>query len=250
MISINKRKKIEQLQKKKQRDQQGLFVAEGAKLALDLLRGGLTLDFVCGLAETLPPFEGQCREVVECSEQELKELSLQKTPSKLIAVFKKPDFGNAAFEPKGLSLVLDEIQDPGNMGTIMRIADWFGIRQIICSTTCADAFNPKTVQASMGAIARVRVEETDLEDFFSRNASEWHLPVYGTFLEGDNIYGAKLEPSGLILMGNEGKGISDKLKHFVSQKLFIPPFPQGETTSESLNVAAATAIVCSEFRRR
>ena len=136
------------------------------------------------------------------------------------------------------------------MGTIIRVADWFGMRQIVCSNSCVDAFNPKVVQATMGALARVAVFETDLEAYLLRNQSVWHLPVYGTFLEGKNIYSEPLSQNGFVVMGNEGKGISTAISRFVTHKLLIPSYPVGASTSESLNVSTATAIVCSEFRRR
>lgn len=255
MLSINKKKHIQQLSQKKQRDSQGLFIAEGVKLVSDLMRGGLTPKLVVGLEEALREFECQApkhtgAEMIDASEADMKSISQLKTPSKLLAVFDKPESIAADEKPNDITLVLDEIQDPGNMGTIIRIADWFGIRRVICSDTCADAFNPKTIQATMGAIARVRVAETDLAKLFEKNKEEWKLPVYGTFLEGTNIYSTKLDNKGFIVMGNEGKGISKAIATYVSDKLFIPNYPAGDITSESLNVAAATAIVCSEFRRR
>jgi len=254
MLSINKRKHIQQLSQKKQRDQQGLFIAEGAKLVLDLIRGGLVPQTVVGEDDALTEFNKKLSisaqmEMIDATEADMKSISQLKTPSKLLAVFAKPKGADAFEKPQDIVLVLDEIQDPGNLGTIIRIADWFGIRRIICSDTCADAFNPKTIQATMGAIARVSVVETDLVELFKHNQLDWKLPVYGTFLEGTNIYKTALKKNGFIVMGNEGKGISAKVSPFVSDKLFIPNYPEGEITSESLNVAAATAIVCSEFRR-
>ena len=144
-------------------------------------------------------------------------------------------------------LALDTVQDPGNLGTIVRIADWFGIRDIVCSETCADIYNPKTVQATMGALARVRVHYTSLADFLRQIHPS---PVYGTFLEGNDIYREELSGNGVIVMGNEGNGISEAIKPFVERKLYIPNYPPDTETSESLNVAIATAITCAEFRRR
>ncbi|MCQ2228238.1 MAG: RNA methyltransferase [Bacteroidales bacterium] len=255
MLSINKKKHIQQLAQKKQRDIQGLFIAEGPKLVLDLIRGGLIPQIAVGEEDALRDFKSKANtngktEYIDATAADMKAISQLKTPSKLLAVFEKPQGISAEEKPQDLVLVLDEIQDPGNLGTIIRIADWFGIRQIICSDTCADAFNPKTIQATMGAIARVGVVETDLTELFKRNKAEWKLPVYGTFLEGTNIYSTTLKNKGFIVMGNEGKGISAAIAPYVSDKLFIPNYPAGEITSESLNVAAATAIVCSEFRRR
>ena len=148
-----------------------------------------------------------------------------------------------------LILALDAVQDPGNLGTIIRIADWFGIKNIICSQGTVDVYNTKTIQSTMGALARVRIHYVNLKevlDICSRN----DYPIYGTFLDGSSIYNAKLTNYGIIVMGNEGNGISDEIEKVISDKLLIPSYPVGELTSESLNVAVATAIVCSEFRRR
>jgi len=144
-------------------------------------------------------------------------------------------------------LALDGIQDPGNLGTIIRIADWFGIPDIICSHDTVEVYNPKVVQATMGALSRVRVHSLDLSECMKQVEE---LPVYGTFLDGVNIYKQPLTSYGLIVMGNEGNGITPAVEQYISQRLFIPNFPQGKPTSESLNVAVATAIVCGEFRRR
>jgi len=145
-----------------------------------------------------------------------------------------------------LSLALDNVQDPGNLGTILRIADWFGIRNVLCSIGTADVFNPKTVQATMGAIGRIRIHYTDLPTFLATVK----LPVYGTFLEGKVLYDAELQNEGIIVMGNEGNGISQAVEKWITDKLYIPDYPAESTGSESLNVSVATAIVCSEFRRR
>jgi len=171
-----------------------------------------------------------------------------KTPPQLIGIFYQPKNALEEIEFVGkLHLVLDGIQDPGNMGTIVRLSDWFGIQHVFCSPDTADIFNPKTVQATMGAIARVNVHYVDLKDLLTRNNS---LPVFGTLLEGENIYKAELPKNGFIVMGNEGKGISPDIQKLITHKLFIPNYPTNSQTSESLNVAVAAAIVCSEFRRR
>ena len=141
------------------------------------------------------------------------------------------------------------MQNPGNLGTIIRLADWFGITDIICSPGSADCFNPKVVQATMGAILRVRIHYTELAACLSAAAVQG-LPVYGTFLEGENIYGSELTPEGIVVMGNEGRGVTEAVARTVTRKLFIPPWPAGRRGAESLNVAMATGIVCSEFRRR
>ena len=147
-------------------------------------------------------------------------------------------------------MVLDCIKDPGNLGTIFRIADWFGIGHILCSKDSVDAYNAKLVQATMGAIFRVKFHYVDLKDVLEEVRVKDNFPVYGTFLDGENIYTENLQQEGVILMGNESKGLPPELEQLVSKKLYIPNYPQGTVSSESLNVSVATAIVCSEFRRR
>ena len=187
-------------------------------------------------------------EVISHKEMEL--ISSLKTPSDMLALVEIPRHGLSVRGLSGvLSLALDGVQDPGNMGTILRLADWFGMRDVICSETTADCFNPKVVQATMGAIARVRVHYVPLARWLGEVRAAG-IPVYGTFLDGEPIYDAALSPGGVIVMGSEGQGVSPEVAELVSRRLFIPPFPVGEPTSESLNVATATAIVCSEFRRR
>ena len=148
-----------------------------------------------------------------------------------------------------LSLALDGVQNPGNLGTIIRLADWFGISDIYCSADTADCYNPKVVQATMGAILRVKVHYLQLADFLKKTAAN-KTPVYGTMLDGVNIYQSELTPAGVIVMGNEGKGVSDECARSFTHRLLIPSYPPERQGSESLNVAMATGIVCSEFRRR
>lgn len=247
-LSKNKIKQIRSLNEKKHRSEYGTFVAEGKKLVLDLL-GSCRCQLLAGLPDVLreiPPFSAE--EIVEATPDELKKASHLKTAPQLVGVFYQPKQALEESELAGkLHLVLDGIQDPGNMGTIVRLSDWFGIQHIFCSYDTADIFNPKTVQATMGAIARVNVHYVDLNDLLTRNNS---LPVFGTLLEGENIYKAELPENGFIVMGNEGKGISPDIQKLVTHKLFIPNYPANTQTSESLNVAVAAAIVCSEFRRR
>lgn len=249
MLSKNRIKWLQSLTKKKVRDEEGLFFAEGAKLVDDLYPA-----FVChSIYATEEYFSesgsrtsgGEERFVV--SKEDLKKISAQCAPQSVFAVFQKRscEFSPQLLSDK-LSLALDTVQDPGNLGTIIRIADWFGIEHIICSRETVEAYNPKVVQATMGALGRVHVHYADLEKILS----EIDMPIYGTFLEGKDIYREELSRSGIIVMGNEGNGISDDVKKFVSKKLYIPNFPVGRITSESLNVAVATAITCSEFRRR
>lgn len=247
-LSKNKIKLIHSLGEKKHRNEHGLFVAEGRKLVTDLL-GNCRCQLLAGLPEVLSDISPlSAEEIVIASHEELKKASNLKTVPQLIGVFHQPRqvVGEIKLEGK-LHMVLDAIQDPGNMGTIVRLCDWFGIEHIFCSPDSADVFNPKTVQATMGAIARVNVHYLPLKEFLAKNRT---LPVYGTFLEGENIYSSTLAGSGFIVMGNEGNGISPDIRQLVTHKLFIPNYPADSRTSESLNVAVAAAIVCSEFRRR
>jgi len=179
----------------------------------------------------------------------MKKISFLKTPSTVLGVFRIPhDEEKVAPNENELTLALDGVQDPGNLGTIIRLCDWFGIAALICSPNTADCYNPKVVQATMGAIAHVRVAYTALPDFL-RQAKEKNIPVYGAFLEGKNIYAEKLSPYGVVVMGSEGQGISREVERCITHKLYIPAFAQSHS-AESLNVAAASAVVCSEFRRR
>lgn len=247
-LSKNKIKYIRSLNEKKFRNEHNTFVAEGTKLVFDLLA-----TCRCQLIAALPSIlsshpELKAEEVITADESELKRATFLKTAPQIIGVFYRPSQEIEKIDPdKQLCLVLDGIQDPGNMGAIVRIADWFGIGHIICSHDTVDIFNPKTVQATMGAIARVKVFYTHIGSFLKQQS---HLPIYGTFLEGEDIYAASLSNNGFIVMGNEGKGITSETEKFINKKLFIPSFPAGRPTSESLNVAAATAITCAEFRRR
>ena len=247
-LSKNRIKYIQSLKEKKHRSEHNTFVAEGVKLVFDLL-ATCRCQFIAALPEILNAHpEIKAEEVVEASMSELKRATFLKTAPQVIAVFYRPDDVIEQIDlNEQLSLVLDGVQDPGNVGAIIRIADWFGIEHVICSEDSADIFNPKTVQATMGAIARVKVHYTGLVSFLQ---SYSHLPVYGTFLEGADIYSEPLSGNGFIVMGSEGRGIGNEIAGQINRKLFIPNFPAGRATSESLNVAAATAVVCAEFRRR
>jgi TrmH family RNA methyltransferase len=248
MISKNKIKLINSLSQKKFRDQTGLFFAEGTKLVLDLAPAFQTAILVATY-DWLHLHEYKADEIIEIRDDEFNKISNQKSPQGVLAVFKKPDYSWKIKELNNqLSLALDDVQDPGNLGTIIRIADWFGIPDIFCSEHSADAFNPKTVQASMGALARSKVHTVNLVDFLKNCSSE--LTVYGTFMNGENIYSKMLNQNGIIVMGNEGNGISSEIEKLVTERLLIPSFPAGRITSESLNVGMATALVCAEFRRR
>ena len=251
-LSKNKQKLIASLAHKKYRDESGLFVAEGTKLVLDLLEGGLHCHLLAATPEWLaahpaPPAD----EVAEATEEELRRASSQKTPQGVLAVLRKPaDTPDPDTPARDLCLALDDVQDPGNLGTIVRVADWFGLRDVFCSRHSADVYGAKTVQATMGALARVRVHYVDLPALLAR-CREAGLPVYGTFMDGDSLYAAGgLEARGVIVMGNEGNGISPEVGRLVSHRLLIPSYPPGAPTCESLNVGVAAAIVCAEFRRR
>ena len=247
MISKNKIKYIRSLELKKNRNKEGKFVAEGHKVVDDLLVLQ-PADLIVATQEWLhgKHFAAQT-EVVEVTEEELKKVSFLQHPQQVLAVFKQATSGDFSINTNELNLALDGVQDPGNLGTIIRIADWFGITHIYCSQDTADVYNPKVVQATMGSIARVKVEYGDLLGLVESLPDD--VPVYGTLLDGDNIYQQTLENRGLIVMGNEGKGISPALAKKVNHKLLIPNFPEGRATADSLNVAIATAITCSEFRR-
>jgi TrmH family RNA methyltransferase len=256
MISKNRLKYVRSLEMKKYRKAEGVFVAEGHKLVGDLLDVfeckylAATSEWLSANAAWVDRQRRSGVEVDEVTDEELKRASFQETPQQVLAVFKQLTYEVDVNEVarKQLCLVLDDVQNPGNLGTIVRLADWFGIEHIFCSKGCADIYNPKTVQATMGGIARVQVHEADLPELLSRLDKD--IPVYGTFLDGENMYGKELENRGLIVMGNEGKGVSKEVAAFVTERLYIPNYPEGRETSESLNVAIATAIVCAEFRRR
>ena len=247
MISKNKIKYIRSLELKKNRNKEGKFVAEGFKVVDDLL-ALQPADLIVATQEWLhgKHFAAQT-EVIEVTEEELKKVSFLQHPQQVLAVFRQATSGDYSINTSELSLALDGVQDPGNLGTIIRIADWFGITHIYCSQDTADVYNPKVVQATMGSIARVKVEYGNLLALVESLPAD--VPVYGTLLDGDNIYQQTLENRGLIVMGNEGKGISLALAKKVNHRLLIPNFPEGRATADSLNVAIATAITCSEFRR-
>jgi len=252
VLSKNKIKLIKSLDLKKNRLSTGLFIAEGKKLVFDLLESEIEAsELFCTkllASELSHPKTDLSIELVD--KDELSRISFLKTTPDIVGIFKIPkseiDWKSISND---LTLVLDAIQDPGNLGTIVRLADWFGIGNIICSEDCADLFNPKVVQSTMGALARVKVHYVQLPEFMNK-ANKLKVPIYGTFMEGENIYKCDLTANGLIVMGNEGNGISDIISACISRKISIPSYPTGVATSESLNVAMATSIICSEFRRR
>ena len=248
MISKARIKQIRGLERKKNRLEEGLFVAEGPKLVGELL-GQMPLHFLAATEEWLQSCPALPREAEVCTvtPDELRRASLLQHPQSVIALFQIPH--DEARLPdlarRELVLALDGVQDPGNLGTIVRLADWFGIRHIFCSQDSADIFNPKATQATMGALGRVAVHYIDLV----QQLAQTDAPVYGTFLDGNDIYAQQLTRQGVIVMGNEGRGITKAVAEHVSHRLLIPPYPADRPTVESLNVAIATAIVCAEFRR-
>ncbi len=236
--------RIRSLRDKRFRDRSGLFVAEGVKLVRDLIDGGMEPEelYVCGDDMGVP--------AVAVSPDDMARMSHLKTPSSVLAVMKKRSIGfDPAIWHDNLVIALDGVQDPGNLGTIIRAADWFGIEHVICSPSTVDLYNTKAVQATMGALCRVNVHYMPLEPLLERATGEG-IPVYGTFLDGDDIYSSPLTRGGVVVMGNEGQGISPSVGATVTKRLFIPPFPEGRATGESLNVGVATAIVCALFRGR
>lgn len=231
VISKNKIKLIHSLETKKGREKAGLFVAEGPKVVNDLLHAGFTAENI---------FEDI---------EDIKKISFLQHPQSMLGVFKLPRNEHyTEFSITQLILALDGVQDPGNLGTIIRVADWFGIKDIFCSLDTADCWNPKVVQATMGSIARVRLHYVDLNKMVESLPADY--PIYATLLDGENIYKQELSHHGMIVMGNEGKGISPILRTKINRKLYIPNYSSNEDTAESLNVAIATSIVCAEFRRR
>lgn len=260
-ISKQQIKFIRQLEQKKFRRREGLFVAEGTKVVGDLIAHYLPHSLFATkewLAENLGDRSynsaadsdlGLAPIIQEVTPDELSRISFQQHPQQVLALFHIPpqaDFQFPIFNSQ-LNLALDDIQDPGNLGTIIRIADWFGIRDIYCSKDTVDAWNPKVVQATMGSVARVNIIYISLAELIDSLPDGY--PVYGTLLDGDNIYTQELTPHGLIVMGNEGNGISPEIRRKVNHRLLIPSYRNGDT-AESLNVAIATAITCAEFRRQ
>lgn len=250
MLSKSLLKIIHSLDKKKYRNEHGLFVAEGGKTVTDILASDIRCHKIIATKEWLSKNRLETnKEIIEISNDELQRASFLRTPQGILGLFHQRETTfDETIPQKELCLALDDVQDPGNLGTIIRIADWFGIENIYCSPDTADIYNPKTIQATMGAISRVRVHYTPLP-YFLRNIKD-KAPIYGTFLDGENIYNKQLENRGVIVMGNEGNGISAACAKEINERLFIPNYPTGRSTSESLNVSTATAIICAEFRRR
>lgn len=252
MLSKNKIKYIHSLEQKKFRRTENAFVAEGHKSVGDLLLAGCKPRAIVATDSWQSPVSlPSDTEYINATEEELKKASLLLHPQQVLGVFTMPDQHRPPSEKdiqQDLCLCLDGVQDPGNLGTIIRTADWFGIKNIVCSMTTADAYNPKVVQATMGSIARVRICYTDICQWLA--ALPEGTPVYGTMLDGKDLYSADITGSGVIVMGNEGNGISPEVARLLPHRLLIPPYPADNRTAESLNVSIATAIICAEFRRK
>lgn len=252
MIAKSEILRVRSLHERETRHRLRLFIAEGQKIVEEIVNSDFEVESIYvtekGVQNITPKME--CSNLSQVSQKEMDRLSSLKSSTSILAVVKMPQWRERKSSGSDLTIALDKIQDPGNLGTIIRLADWFGVREIVCSEDCVDCFSPKVIQATMGAILRVRLLYTNLVEYLV-DAKSSEIEIYGTFLEGDNIYEKKLSKGGVIVMGNEGQGISKEVMNLIKNKLYIPPYPATkESSSESLNVAIATAVICSEFRRR
>lgn len=239
-LSKNQIKLIKNLEQKKQRIKQKLFVAEGKKVVNELLASSFELEKLFVTADLISLFENEACQLIK--ESELKKISLLKSPSGVLGVFKIPEIKEV--KTNGLIVALDAVNDPGNLGTIIRLCDWFGIEQLVCSENTVDCYNSKVVQATMGSLARVNISYLPLEEYLSTSK----LPKYCADMNGKNVYQSKLPKEGVLVMGNEANGISDAIEKTCTDTIMIPRFGELKET-ESLNVATATAILLSEFKR-
>lgn len=247
MFSKAKISYINSLGDKKHRNKHNVFIVEGEKLSEEVLKSAYKVEeifYTDKLSERINLLGVNC-EKTSIDSLQMKKISQLKTVTSILMIVKMPELQKTEISDDELTVVLDGVQDPGNLGTIIRVADWYGVKNIFCSEDSADVFNPKVVQATMGAITRVNVTYCNLIDLLESTK----LPVFGTFLDGENIYSKELPKNGVVIMGNEGKGVTKKVEKLVTDKLYIPPFPQNEDCVESLNVSIATAITLSEFRR-
>lgn len=238
MLSKNQIKLITSLKHKKFRQEHRLFVAEGFKTIQEFLNSSFELVQLF----SVKPFNIDAKFETHISESELKKISFLKTPNESLALFKIPDVRQVNKEK--LIVVLDDVRDPGNLGTIIRLCDWFGVLDLVCSQTTVDCYNPKVIQATMGSISRVNIVYNNLESFFE----DIKIPVFGAFMDGVNVYKIKLPEKGILVLGNEANGISKNIEGKITHKIAIPRFGDLQKT-ESLNVATAAAILMSEFKR-
>ena len=237
-LSKNHLKLITSLSQKKYRQKHKLFAVEGVKVVHEFLNSSFELDI---LFSTETSFS-HLNNYIEISEQELNKISTLKTPNKVLALFKIPE--QQRVDPAGLIIALDTINDPGNLGAIIRLCDWFGVEQLVCSKETVDCYNTKVIQASMGSLTRIVIHYTDLKEYFEGLS----IPIFIADMEGENIYNTELPSSAVLVMGNEANGVSDSIRNIVDAKISIPRFGNYQQT-ESLNVATATAILLSEFKR-
>jgi len=254
MISKNRIKYIRSLQDKKARDEEQLYVIEGDKLIKDYLNSGTRLRLLAAVPEfialLMPGEKAAIDEIESASFRDLERMSSLKTPHNAIAVVPMPEPASDPIKiADNILIALDSIQDPGNLGTILRAAAWFGFRYVVCSLNCADLYNPKVIQASMGAMLNVTVWYQDLKKLMEEDVRK-EMPVYGTYLEGESVYSSKLGNRGIIMLGNESRGISDDLLPFITTRLLIPKFSSSSHGVDSLNVAMAASVILSEFARR
>lgn len=240
MVSKNQTRLLASLQQKKYRYKYGLFIAEGLKVVKELLNSSFEPEALYTTESGI--LSNPKVEEVLITKAKIKQISALKTPSNVLAVFKIPAFRNP--ETKGLIVALDGVRDPGNLGTIIRLCDWYGVSQLLCSPDTVDVYNPKVVQATMGSLARVNVHYGVLEDFFQKI----DLPVYGAVMKGKDVYSCNLPEEGVLVMGNEANGISNGLMGYLTHKITIPRYGKLQQ-AESLNVATATGVLLSEFRR-
>lgn len=255
MISKNRIAFLRSLQQKKNRRELNLFTAEGTKTVLELLNSGLTAELVVAAPEWLEQNSAivkKAQTTEEADAKDLERISSLSTAPDVLAVFQIPEQTLKAPDIlNGCTLAADGIRDPGNLGTLIRIADWFGIERVLCSTDTAEVWNPKTVQASMGSLARVQTAEVNLPELLSeiKSTSNGQLPVYGAFLSGTSVYETSFTQNGIIIIGSESHGISDAVKEMVSHQITIPSFSKGRG-AESLNAGVAAGIICAEMRRQ
>jgi len=240
MLSKNQIKLITSLHQKKYRNKYNFFVAEGVKVVNEFLISSIKLEHLFCTDDFL--YQISEEKVQHISEKELEKISLLKSPNKVVGIFNIPIQTEIIY--KGFTLVLDDINDPGNLGTIIRLCDWFGIENIVCSKSTVDCYNAKVVQATMGSLSRVNINYLDIVEFLKNSDS----PIYGAAMNGKNIYKTSMEKNAILVMGNEANGISNAVSNLIGENLTIPRFGKNQQT-ESLNVATATAILLSEFKR-
>lgn len=239
MVGKNQIKQVRSLHQKKYRNQKNLFFVEGIKVVMELLNAGFVLEKLYATKANLALFYGHS--VEEITAEELVKMSALRTPNGVLAVFQMPEKNSVPTED--WVVALDDVRDPGNLGTIIRLCDWYGIKNMVCSSNTVDCFNPKVLQATMGSIARVSVHYTELSTYLK----DAKLPIYGTFIQGKSVYEMAWPTSGILVMGNEAHGISPEISALVTKQISIPQY--GEQSAESLNVSTATGILLNELRR-